>query len=426
MIGGIGIRKRYLGLAVLGIVSVVFILISNPFSNPDSQNLHAQALKAGANVILPGNWQSVSNDFLSIKTGQGIGSWLWEKRNSLQLSNNEQIQNTLQAEGDLNDYMTSGGVTRTFPVMDLMIQFRGTPIFLSGNAQSARASRSLASVSKTITSVGVLLLVQQKQISLDDDIAKYFPEFRHFSQPLHGVPITIRDLLRHTSGISYRPSTNGAYKSKYRNMHYVMAKQYTTAGATFNYSNFNYYILAALVEKISGMGFDRYLQKNLFTPLKMSSTRLSAAGSGAAGIYSTVDDLSTFLTTLFGDAPGGERLLSVALLKEMFKKPDYVKTHPEMMYYGLGIRVQYRSGRLSSVFHTGLWNGVFAEMRYFPGAHASMVHLGAPRNFRAKGVGSYRYQSVALAGKYVKGIHELFPIPSFTKSLESGLVLKNR
>ena len=137
----------------------------------------------------------------------------------------------------------------------------------------------LASVSKTFTSAAVMLLVREGTLHLEDEIVKFFPEI-----PYPGV--TIRHLLTHTSGIpDYFDDADWFIKiwkeekrvpgndEILRFLRETKAKPYFAPGEGLHYSNTGYNLLALLVERLSGVPYEEFLQKNIFEPAGMSSTR---------------------------------------------------------------------------------------------------------------------------------------------------------
>ena len=141
----------------------------------------------------------------------------------------------------------------------------------------------IASMSKPITAVAVALLADDDKLSFDDPVEKYLPEFRDLwvtgeQTPERQVlvkatrPITLRDLLTHTSGLGeYRvtdPHWTLAAMSK------VVAREPLRfqPAARWSYSTAGIDVLGRVVEVVSGMPFARFLQGRLFDPLKMKDT----------------------------------------------------------------------------------------------------------------------------------------------------------
>ncbi len=137
----------------------------------------------------------------------------------------------------------------------------------------------LASISKNFTSTAVMLLVRESKLGLEDEITQFFPEI-----PYPGV--TVRHLLTHTSGIpDYFDDADWFIKiwkeekrvpgndEILRFLCETKAKPYFAPGEGLRYSNTGYNLLALLVERLSGIPFEEFLQKNIFEPVGMSSTR---------------------------------------------------------------------------------------------------------------------------------------------------------
>ena len=137
----------------------------------------------------------------------------------------------------------------------------------------------LASVSKQFTATAVMLIIRQGLLSPEDEITKFFPEI-----PYPGV--TVRHLLNHTSGIpDYFDDADWFIKiwkeekrvpgndEILRFLLETKAKPYFAPGEGLRYSNTGYNLLALLVERLSGIPYEEFLQKNIFDPAGMTSTR---------------------------------------------------------------------------------------------------------------------------------------------------------
>ena len=241
----------------------------------------------------------------------------------------------------------------------------------------------IASMTKPVTSVAALQLVEQGKLSLDAPVSDYLPEFRDLLVAPGGsmagniVPaerqILVRHLFTHTSGLSYGEIIVGPSDvskmyddlglfgfdeptdQKMANLASVPLR--AQPGSEFNYS-MGTDVLGALIERISGMSLGAYMEKNIFTPLGMNDTgfyipaskrdRVAALfepkrvtvqvpgqtksfvpstnqnycnveprfHSGGAGLCSTVDDYSKFLTTLLNDGLfENKRILKPTTLK---------------------------------------------------------------------------------------------------------------
>ncbi len=145
----------------------------------------------------------------------------------------------------------------------------------------------IASQSKPITATALMMLVDEGKVKLDDPVEKYLPEFRNqwlaVYQDKDAVllkrpkqPITVRDVLSHTSGLPFRsameePTLDGlplrdAVKS------YAMTPLKFEPGTKYEYSNAGINTAGRIIEVVSGMPYEDFLDKRLFGPLGMKDT----------------------------------------------------------------------------------------------------------------------------------------------------------
>ena len=137
----------------------------------------------------------------------------------------------------------------------------------------------LASVTKQFTASAVMLLVREGKLRLEDEITRFFPEI-----PYPGV--TVRHLLTHTGGVpDYFEDADWFIKVWKEEQHVpgndeilrflceTELKAEFAPGEKFSYSNTGYNLLALLVERLSGVPFEDFLQKNVFEPAGMTHTR---------------------------------------------------------------------------------------------------------------------------------------------------------
>src|SRR5690606_20162096 len=132
----------------------------------------------------------------------------------------------------------------------------------------------LASVTKQFTAAGLLTLVDDGKVALDDPLSKYLPDFPN------GDAITIRQLLNHTSGIrSYTDIPNyfagpirddkdtAGMIAVFRDLPVDFAP-----GEGWHYNNSGYVLVGAVIEAVTGMAWHAYLEQALFEPLGMDDT----------------------------------------------------------------------------------------------------------------------------------------------------------
>ena len=138
----------------------------------------------------------------------------------------------------------------------------------------------LASVTKQFTAAAVMLVRREGLLDFGDEITKFFPELTAYKG------VTVRHLLTHTSGIpDYFDDADWFIKiwkeekrvpgndEILRFLRETKAKPYFAPGEGLHYSNTGYNLLALLVERLSGVPFEEFLQKNIFEPAGMTSTR---------------------------------------------------------------------------------------------------------------------------------------------------------
>lgn len=142
------------------------------------------------------------------------------------------------------------------------------------------------SVTKQFTAAAIMLLAEQGKLSVSNEIGQYFPEY-----PEHGHRVTIEHLLTHTSGIrNYTALPQfGTVMTKDVSVDDAIAffkdvSPQFQPGQRFSYSNSNYFLLGAIIEKVSGMSYPDFMQQQIFQPLQMGSTEIEKA----SGPLSTV------------------------------------------------------------------------------------------------------------------------------------------
>jgi CubicO group peptidase (beta-lactamase class C family) len=133
---------------------------------------------------------------------------------------------------------------------------------------------NICSLTKQFTSASIMLLAQKGMLKISDPVINYLPDFPFGSQ------ITIYHLLTHTAGLG-NYQANPEYNSKMfslKGINEILPLIYKeklvnkTPGEKWIYSNSGAVVLGAVIEKVSGMKYANFLQKNIFEPLKMKNT----------------------------------------------------------------------------------------------------------------------------------------------------------
>ncbi|MGB6404180.1 MAG: exo-beta-N-acetylmuramidase NamZ domain-containing protein, partial [Candidatus Sulfotelmatobacter sp.] len=246
----------------------------------------------------------------------------------------------------------------------------------------------LASLTKVIaTTTAVMQLVERGEVRLNDPVAKYLPEFAQNGKD----DITVRQLLIHFSGLEPDLDLKATWEGKQTAYGMAFADAPAEApGSKFTYSDVNFIVLGALVERVSGETLDEYVQRHIFVPLKMTRTRFVPPAAwlpkiaptqydenehmlwgvvhdptarrmggvaGHAGLFSTGDDLAKFAQTLLN---GGDGILAELTVEKM-TRPEQPPWAPVLRGFGWDIDSPLSSNRgdllpVGSYGHTG-WTG---------------------------------------------------------------------
>src|SRR2546426_3203806 len=163
----------------------------------------------------------------------------------------------------------------------------------------------IASISKTMTAIGVMQLRDRGLFELDDPVNKYLTKFT-VEPPPGGPDVTFRHLLTHTAGIGELPRVADLVRREAWGMGKPRAaaadlgavyrgtlRPETVAGAKWAYANHGFPVLGQLVEDISGRSFAEHMHEHLFAPLDMTST-------GYTRTDGTDDRLATGYHWVFG------------------------------------------------------------------------------------------------------------------------------
>jgi CubicO group peptidase (beta-lactamase class C family) len=244
------------------------------------------------------------------------------------------------------------------------------------------------SVGKQFTAVAVMLLVEDGKLGLDDSIAKWLPK-----APKAWKPITVRQLLNHTSGIpglAEAPMPHLDFQRDYTDEELVAAafklKLVFPAGSRWSYSNTGYDLLGVIVGKASGKFYGDLLKERVFDPLGMKTARVisesdlipnRAAGyrlengviknqewvapshniSAAGALYFSLKDLIGW----------DNGLRAKAILKpaswEVVYEPAQLGSGARRPY-GFGWNIAEYGGR-PHIWHNGRWQGFVAQISRF-------------------------------------------------------------
>ena len=295
----------------------------------------------------------------------------------------------------IDEFVTNYMETNGLPGVSIVIVKDGKLVYekgyghdSEGNYLTETSLMRIGSASKSFTAFSVLQLVDEGKINLDDPVVKYLPEL--MMDDIRLQEITIRNLLSHTSGIP-NPTIIPPAKTLAEGVGRLQDwKLNWEPGDKYLYSNPNYWILARLVEVVSGMEFPQYLKERIFSPLGMEDT-LSAINSGdhikglsqgyvtaygtaipwselvqmfagPGGVISTASDMGKWLSmhTNDGENINGERLLSKSLLEESYFP------QPRSPKYGLGWSLSSPDVKPARISHSGALTTFQAQQDIIP------------------------------------------------------------
>ncbi len=300
----------------------------------------------------------------------------------------------------------------------------------------------LASLTKVIvTTTAVMQLVEQGKVRLNDPVAKYLPEFAQNGK----ADITVRQLLTHYSGLEPDLDLKTAWEGKETAYRMAFAETPQDApGSKFAYSDINFIVLGALVERVSGETLDEYAARHIFVPLKMMHTRFVPplalrAGwigkiaptqydenehmlrgvvhdptarrmggvAGQAGLFSTGDDLAKFAQALLN---GGGGILSALSVQKM-TRPEQPPSAPVLRGFGWDIDSPFSSNRgdllpVGGFGHTGFTG---TSMWIDPTTQTYIILLTNAVHPRGKG------NAIALRSKVATAVAAALPLTTSEK-----------
>jgi CubicO group peptidase (beta-lactamase class C family) len=165
----------------------------------------------------------------------------------------------------------------------------------------------IASMTKPITALAIMMLVEQHKITLDDPVAKYLPEFLGQQMVAEKTessvtlkkpkrPVTVRDLLTHTSGLAreFPPGLADLYTKRNHTLAegvlvFSQRPLEFEPGSRWVYCNPGIDTLGRIVEVVSGQPFEEFLQKRIFDPLGMKDTTFYPSAEQLGRLATTYD-----------------------------------------------------------------------------------------------------------------------------------------
>jgi CubicO group peptidase (beta-lactamase class C family) len=270
---------------------------------------------------------------------------------------------------------------------------------------SSKTLFNLGSISKTFVAYGILMLRDQGKLSLDDPLSKYFSDFNNREI---AEKVTLLHLLTHTSGL---PDSRMVWEDS---VFYLTAKdaenwepiKQTEAlnfqpGERYEYSNPAFNALALVIEQVSGMKWQAYIEENIFTPSGMTTSTITDgphpehgvahgyiriagewhekdygeeptfAAAGNGGVWSSIEELAKY---------------ELAIQQALFVKKETVDESRTVVvpenwkdisppFIGKSWFIEQTPDNLEMATHTGTQGGFYCDYMYVPAKHVLYVIL---------------------------------------------------
>ena len=257
---------------------------------------------------------------------------------------------------------------------------------------------NIGSTSKQFTAFAIMLQAQRGKLSLDDDIRTHIPELPEFDET-----ITVRHIITHTSGLREFLNLLRMAGRRLDHCDYIGRDELieivrrqpalqNAPGTEWNYNNTAFGLAALIVERTSGQDFHEFMAENVFGPIGMARTMVRPSPEhivpersegytpardgfreigdlggavGAGGIYSTVEDLQTWVENYHDPRVGSREIFD-----EMMT--SYVLANGDSTNYGYGLGVGRHRG-LRRVSHNGADVAHRSNLVYYPEINAGIT-----------------------------------------------------
>jgi CubicO group peptidase (beta-lactamase class C family) len=305
----------------------------------------------------------------------------------------------------------------------LLEKYRGFAREGSQNPIDANTALHVASVSKTMTAMAILKLVDAHKLKLNDPVTHFFPQFPY-------PKVTVFHLLSQRSGLPKYEN----FIEKIQPQTHVLSKKFITnkdilnlmiqykpelareTNTGFMYCNTNYAMLALILEKVTGVAFPQAMQEMVFRPLHMDHSYIfqekniaTAAQSfynrgnrlypldrldliyGDKNVYTTPRDLLNFSKALYS-----KNFLNSQLKAKIFE--PYSNEKKGSNNYGLGFRMKIFDNGEKLTYHNGWWHGTNSVFAHLLKSDVTIVAIGN------------RYSNRVYTALALSGLFEDFPL----------------
>jgi CubicO group peptidase (beta-lactamase class C family) len=292
----------------------------------------------------------------------------------------------------------------------------GVTSILTNQKVDSNTLFGIASNSKAFTTAALAMLVDEGKLNWDDKVNKFIPHFKMYNNYVTNE-FTIRDLLTHRSGLGlgagdlmiWPDGNNFTTNDIIHNLQYL--KPVSAFRTKYDYDNLLYIVAGEVLHRATGKTWNEFIEERILKPLEMNNTastfsRLkdtsnvivphvptdgklkvisrykSTTFDPAAGIYSSVNDLSKWVIMQLnnGKYGNGQQLFSKQQQKEMWTPQTIMPNNPPSVYnshfksYGLGWQLIDVKGTLQ-VSHTGGLDGIVTQVTMLPELNLGIIVL---------------------------------------------------
>lgn len=259
----------------------------------------------------------------------------------------------------------------------------------------------VASVSKTITAMATMKLVEAGKLKLEDEVSKFYPKF-----PYAGV--TVKSLLTQRSGlpkyehfVDHIDPTAKELSKEYLSNKDVLSLMIKyqppvsrAADTGFEYNNTNFAMLALIIEKVTDTPFPKAIDEMVFQPLEMKNSfvlQKKDLKSAAKSFYQKGPKVYPYdrLDLIYGDknvytTPRDLLNFSVALYSKDFLREDlkamiftpYSNEKPGVNNYGIGFRMKNFDDATKLTYHNGWWHGTNSVFAHLLDSKVTIIAIG--------------------------------------------------
>ncbi len=312
---------------------------------------------------------------------------------------------------------------------------------------TAETNYRVGSVSKLFTDIGIMQLVEQGKIDLDEPITRYLPNFRPRNP--FGKAITLRQLMSHRSGLVREPPVGNYFETSEPSLAQTIASLNNTElvyapESRTKYSNAAIATVGYVLERTQGEPFARYLKRSVLDPLGLERTSFEPTPritkdlakaymwtvdgrvfeaptfelgmSPAGSMYTTVTDMGRFMSILFAGGQGTKgQMLKSSTIEEMWT-PQFAPPG-QKTGYGIGFGVRELEGR-RTVGHGGAIYGFATTLKAMPDDKLGVVVVTTKDAANAV---TDRIANLALKAMFALRQGKPIPQPEITSSVDPQL-----